>query len=103
MYFRLKDFDPKKLNQSKFKDDVREFMTLCGQLFDILCTDKAQIQKLETAHKLKMKEWDTEFYQDQKTDRKMVCEEKQETRSKKSDERFKRDLDLAQKRAEKQQ
>ena len=45
-----------------------------------------------------MKEWDVQFYEDQKTDRKQWCTIQEEKRSQKSDERFRRDIEQAQKR-----
>ena len=73
-------------------------MDSTGKLFDIFCNDDNLRRNKELSHKLIMKEWDVQFYEDQKTDRKQWCTIQEEKRSQKSDERFRRDIEQAQKR-----
>ena len=64
---------PKNRNPSP---KLAEFLSTKDDLFDIFQSDDVQRSKSEKQYILKMKEDDYKFYNDQKTVRKMTCENK---------------------------
>lgn len=76
-------------------------MKECSELFDVFCTDPKLRKQYEIDHKLKMKQWEFDFYQDQKGKRTMWAVTQRNRSSLKSDERFKNDLESQEKREKK--
>ena len=52
---------------------------------------------MEEKYMLRMREWENNFYEDQMNTRKQWCSGKEEKRSKRTDERFNKDIQLKQK------
>ena len=78
------------LDIPKYKEDVQNFVLSGTKLLNIYAEDKKQRQIMEGKYMLRMREWENNFYEDQKDTRKQWCSGKEEKRSTRTDERFKK-------------
>ena len=64
---------PKKSKKDKFRDDLNSYLENLERLFDIFCKDQHSRSKQEHENRLKMRDEDFQFYENQKTTRTGRC------------------------------